>query len=593
MKMRRWGSAALAGMILAAGVLSSCGNGTSVKVISVEELNSGYDDIFFDFSGLTTDEAAQNIYLKEKQRIKEIYVKPGDHVTLGQVLAEYDVDSIRLQLEEEELKNQSLQLQIQKCKQDLEQLNQGRIPPQIIIKKETTPVIGTKKKQGKEENRNAYEILDAESKPMDGDGTKKSPYIFLVKKTCAVMGSFFNVMEENSFWFRLEVREEDQMHGKLIKAWNGDGSLLKRWHPDSRIMLENLEAVAELKEALKPEEIPEETQPEESGAEETQPEESSAEETQPEESSAEETEPEETSLEETEPEESSQVETESDFIDGIEDWNPDFGGEWNDTFREEWDLGGESIGDSETLEKEIGIRKDETNKELKNLELQLRQSELNKKSLENALEDGNITSAVDGIVEKVVNPNDGSFSASEPIIQVVSQNGLYVIGDCKETMLKSLRKGDKVNGISYGSGAEFEVEIMEVGQVPSQEQHTGDKNTSYYPFIGYINDTEGVIKGEYIELSIPVYESNEDGIYLNQAFIKRENGKNYVMKRGTDGRLIRQEVGLGKLVFGENYEIVSGLEREDYIAFPYGKNVKEGAKTEEQSANEFWEEANG
>ena len=510
---------------------------------------------------------------KEDGQGIEIYVKPGDHVTLGQVLAEYDVDSIRLQLEEEELKNQSLQLQIQKCKQDLEQLNQGRIPPQIIIKKETTPVKGTKKKQGKEENRNAYEILDAESKPMDGDGTKKSPYIFLVKKTCAVMGSFFNVMEENSFWFRLEVREEDQMHGKLIKAWNGDGSLLKRWHPDSRIMLENLEAVAELKEALKPEEIPEETQPEESSAEETQPEESSAEETQP--------------------EESSQVETESDFIDGIEDWNPDFGGEWNDTFREEWDLGGESIGDSETLEKEIGIRKDETNKELKNLELQLRQSELNKKSLENALEDGNITSAVDGIVEKVVNPNDGSFSASEPIIQVVSQNGLYVIGDCKETMLKSLRKGDKVNGISYGSGAEFEVEIMEVGQVPSQEQHTGDKNTSYYPFIGYINDTEGVIKGEYIELSIPVYESNEDGIYLNQAFIKRENGKNYVMKRGTDGRLIRQEVGLGKLVFGENYEIVSGLEREDYIAFPYGKNVKEGAKTEEQSANEFWEEANG
>lgn len=555
MRMRRWGNVALAGMILAVGALSSCGDGTSVKVISVEELNSGYEDILLDFSGFTTDEAAQNIYLKEKQKIKEICVKPGDHVTVGQVLAEYDMDSIRLQLEEEELKNQSLQLQIQKCKQDMEQLNQGKIPPQTIIKKETSSVKGAK--NGEEEKEILHEILDDGSQPMKGDGTKKSPYVFLVKNTCAVMGSFFNKMEERPYWFRLEVREGDQMEGKLIQAWNGDGSLLKRWHPDSRIILENLDAVTELKDALKPEEIIEETEAEES------------------------------SIEETEAEESSQVETDSEFIDGIGEWSPDFKGGWNDTWREEGDQGGESIKDSEALEKELATRKEETRKELKNLELQLRQSELNKKSLENTLEDSSITSAVDGVVENVVNPNDGSFSALEPIIKVVSQNGLYVIGECKEIMMQSLKKGDTVEGFSYGSGGSFEVEVVEISQFPSKEEHMEEDNTSYYPFIGYIKDTENIIKGEYIKLTIPMGESDEGGIYLGQAFIRRVEGKNYVMKRGADGRLVRQEVSLGKIVNGENYEIISGLETSDYIAFPYGKNVKEGQKQKSSQQMNF------
>ena len=35
----------------------------------------------------------------------------------------------------------------------------------------------------------------------------------------------------------------------------------------------------------------------------------------------------------------------------------------------------------------------------------------------------------------------------------------------------------------------------------------------------------------------------------------------------------------GKIMYG-SVEIKSGLDMEDEIAFPYGKNVKDGAKTE-------------
>ena len=36
------------------------------------------------------------------------------------------------------------------------------------------------------------------------------------------------------------------------------------------------------------------------------------------------------------------------------------------------------------------------------------------------------------------------------------------------------------------------------------------------------------------------------------------------------------------------YEILSGLSDTDWIAFPYGKNVKEGAKTREGSIEDLY-----
>ena len=39
----------------------------------------------------------------------------------------------------------------------------------------------------------------------------------------------------------------------------------------------------------------------------------------------------------------------------------------------------------------------------------------------------------------------------------------------------------------------------------------------------------------------------------------------------------------------EGYEVLDGLSESDWIAFPYGKNVKEGAKTREASIRELYE----
>ncbi len=68
--------------------------------------------------------------------------------------------------------------------------------------------------------------------------------------------------------------------------------------------------------------------------------------------------------------------------------------------------------------------------------------------------------------------------------------------------------------------------------------------------------------------------------HLSKAYILTEdNGQSYVYAAGSDGRLERRPVVTGK-VLGGYIEITNGaVTTEDYVAFPYGKDVREGVKT--------------
>ena len=75
--------------------------------------------------------------------------------------------------------------------------------------------------------------------------------------------------------------------------------------------------------------------------------------------------------------------------------------------------------------------------------------------------------------------------------------------------------------------------------------------------------------------------TGENGIYLENPFVRTENGQSYVFVRGQNGKLEKRFVTVGKSLWGSYTEIKSGLTEDDYIAFPYGKTVKEGAPTAE------------
>lgn len=69
---------------------------------------------------------------------------------------------------------------------------------------------------------------------------------------------------------------------------------------------------------------------------------------------------------------------------------------------------------------------------------------------------------------------------------------------------------------------------------------------------------------------------------LEKAYVRTDvNGTSYVMKEDKNGRLKKQKVKTGKTYYGQAVEILSGLDGSEYIAFPYGKNVKEGVRVRE------------
>ena len=50
----------------------------------------------------------------------------------------------------------------------------------------------------------------------------------------------------------------------------------------------------------------------------------------------------------------------------------------------------------------------------------------------------------------------------------------------------------------------------------------------------------------------------------------------------------QRQVVAGKSLWGSYTEILSGLSPEDYLAFPYGKDVRQGAPTREGELSELY-----
>ena len=162
-------------------------------------------------------------------------------------------------------------------------------------------------------------------------------------------------------------------------------------------------------------------------------------------------------------------------------------------------------------------------------------------------------------------------------------------GSLSELQLGEVEVGQKVYANCWESGQNVEASITEISTYPDENSNArggdGNPNVSYYPYTAYIENTEGLRNGEYVDLTITATggEDQENKIYLEKAYIRDEDGKKYVMKADKDNRLAKQYVKTGKTIWGAYAEIVEGLTKEDRIAFPYGKSAKEGVKVKDES----------
>lgn len=243
---------------------------------------------------------------------------------------------------------------------------------------------------------------------------------------------------------------------------------------------------------------------------------------------------------------------------------------------------------------EIAQMKAQATQKIKDLELELKTARLEYEQLEYELSNGEVYAKIDGVVKTVRDPDEAQKS-NVPVILVSGGGGYYVTAVLGEFELNTMHIGDTVNVQSWESGNVAEGTITEISEFPDETGNywyysEGNQNISKYPFKVFVNEDANLREGESVTLTYSSSGSGtEDGLFLNLPFVREENGKNYIYVRGEDGLLEKRLVTTGRNLWGSYLEILDGgLSEEDYIAFPYGRNLRDGAKTREADTDELY-----
>ena len=238
---------------------------------------------------------------------------------------------------------------------------------------------------------------------------------------------------------------------------------------------------------------------------------------------------------------------------------------------------------------QIAQMRSEQQKKIKDLEFQVKMADADYKIMQTEVNDGNVYAEIDGKVISVLTEKEAKDTKS-PLLKVSGGGGFYIQGSINELEKDSLQIGQEVTISDWETGMTYTGTVQSIGDFPSSQNSWNgmeNPNSSYYPFTAFVDGSADHQAGRYVNMTYST-GTGENGIYLQNPFVRTEKGRSYVFVQGKNGRLEKRYVTVGKSLWGSYTEIRSGLEETDLIAFPYGKNVKEGAATVEGDLNTLY-----
>ncbi len=193
-------------------------------------------------------------------------------------------------------------------------------------------------------------------------------------------------------------------------------------------------------------------------------------------------------------------------------------------------------------------------------------------------QNGVVYSTFNGMVS-VLNPQ---ARPGEKLLEVRGGSGRNVIRCLLgETELTKYPVGTELTGYSYDIGDNITARVTYVGNMPITESYSngGNPNSSgYIMLLEAVGDVELPLYS-YVEFTSFEPLSKTGAIYLYEAFVREIDGQDciFIVR---DGFLKKVQVHTGRRTM-EYIELVgSDLTGEDLIAFPYGKNIRDGAPVE-------------
>ncbi len=567
----------IAAVIIAAVIFNSIRNASkSIDVYPVSELlQSNWEDD--SLSGEVTEGRVQNIQLKDGI-VDEICVSEGQSVKAGDVLMKYDTESFQLTIKSDEAKISSLESAINKSKQELEKYK-TIIPSEYAPTVEPTTIHHT------------AEPVDTISEINEGTAPSEQGEVrtYYCTSETVVKADFLKSLYENSSIVQLNVYDENVLYA----TWTIDGNTLG----DS--------PYAKKINEITPEPTKEPIEEDDKQDEETEP----TEEAEPNDG-AEQTGDEtvidnETNDNEESKDETAKIEFEDwtigdgisyngDGTANIDFSSPHYGtldtvvpeeAEWDETIYPEEQT---SDGENYTYSKdELAKMIQDKTKEIESQNLSLREAKLNYEKDKLTYNTGEVKATIDGVVTEL--KDVAGLSSGGDVMKIKGTEKAVVTVAVSELELEKLKTGDKVNITGYESGVSAVGTINEIGTEPLTAYSSygaNNPNSSYYPAKAYVEDEGADLKtGENCQVTLQ-NSSSQGGKYLPIMYIRSDTNGKYVMA-DSNGKLVKKYIKTGKSLWGYVLEIKSGIDENDKIAFPYGKNAQEGVSTKEADVNYY------
>lgn len=213
------------------------------------------------------------------------------------------------------------------------------------------------------------------------------------------------------------------------------------------------------------------------------------------------------------------------------------------------------------------------------LELTLKELRLEYETLKKEVEEATVYASIDGIVKSI---NTDAAENGGAVLVVTSEKKLYVKGVIDEFNYGNVKKGSLITAVSWDTGKSFQARITELSRIPAvkgtyKTEDSQNPNVSYYGFSAVIADSMAEVEaGEVVNIS---FDGISQKLFLPLAYVQSEGSRSYVYVRSGGGRLEKRFVITGQSLYNTVIEIKDGIANDDYIAFPYGSKVREGAGT--------------
>ncbi len=576
--------AVLAGVLAAAGVSGGiwyARDSVSRKEVPVYPVSmAGYtfDSDMETISGEVTDSAVQEVK-KSGGLVDSVKVKVGKRVKKGDVLLQYNRESVKLAVQADEASIALIRAQIESANAEISRLQSLRTseempePTEQVIHHKAEPV-------------SVLSSVDENTRPSEEENVY---YCTPETKVTAAMLQKLDDTDQTAEFRMFENNVE-------IGSWQVDGA----------VMTSGEKTVYIIREKEEPDQ-PEPSDPVNSGTEPDPDSEEPGNEPGPENPDPAPGEP------DPEPQPDPQPEPASPGTDGVretrkeetapyEDWilgnGVEFGGDGTVTVdysikhygsltsvvpeEAEWDEvvvidpSVDTAGDNYAYSrKELAEAVQEKQKEIRENEMSLKEAELKLKEDQLVSSDGKVKAAMDGIVSEVKSFDE--VKEGETLIKVKGDAGFTVTAYFSEYDVRNLQKGDVLQVNTYESGSSFTAEITDISLEPSDANMGSSRNLTYYPVTAAALDQDIELqRGEYCQIQKTQDTEAAGNICLDQMFIRKDAQGSYCMIADENNLLKKVYIETGRSQWGM-MEILDGITEEDRIAFPYGKSVQEGS----------------